>query len=75
MFNDYAYPQFISIEDEIEEANKMRVEETLTLSKRVDSLTLGTRLHRVCMPRMKLRKRRKDFSAKRLNSIWNRIVF
>lgn len=43
MFNEDIYPQLISIEDEIEEVNKVRAEETLALAKRVDSLALAVR--------------------------------
>lgn len=43
MFNENIYPQLISIEDEIEEVNKVRAEETLALAKRVDSLALAIR--------------------------------
>ena len=43
MFNGDIYPQLISIEDEIEEVNKVRAEETLALAKRVDSLALAVR--------------------------------
>ena len=43
MFNENIYPQLISIEDEIEEVNKVRAEETLALAKRVDSLALAVR--------------------------------
>ena len=43
MFNENIYPQLISIEDEIEEVNKLRAEETLALAKRVDSLALAVR--------------------------------
>ena len=34
MFNENIYPQLISIEDEIEEVNKVRAEETLALAVR-----------------------------------------
>lgn len=43
MFNENIYPQFISIEDEIEEVNKVRAEETLALAKQVNSLALAVR--------------------------------
>ena len=43
IFNENIYPQLISIEDEIEEVNKVRAEETLALAKRVDSLVLAVR--------------------------------
>lgn len=43
MFNEDIYPQLISIENEIEEVNKIRAEETLALVKRVDSLALAVR--------------------------------
>ena len=43
MFNENIYPQLISIEDEIEEVNKVRVEETLALAKQVNSLALAVR--------------------------------
>ena len=43
MFNEDIYPQLISIEDEIEEVNRIRAEETLALAKRVDSLALAVR--------------------------------
>lgn len=43
MFNENIYPQLISIEDEIEEVNKVRAEETLALAKQVNSLALAVR--------------------------------
>lgn len=43
MFNEDIYPQLISIEDEIEEVNKVRAEETLALAKQVNSLALAVR--------------------------------
>ena len=43
MFNEDIYPQLISIEDEIEEVNRIRAEETLALAKKVDSLALAVR--------------------------------
>ena len=43
MFNENIYPQLLSIEDEIEEVNKIRAEETLALAKRIDSLALAVR--------------------------------
>lgn len=43
MFNENIYPQLISIEDEIEEVNRIRAEETLALAKKVDSLALAVR--------------------------------
>lgn len=43
MFNENIYPQLVSIEDEIEEVNKVRAEETLALAKRVESLALAVR--------------------------------
>ena len=43
MFNENIYPQLISIEDEIEEVNKVRAEETLALAKQVNSLALVVR--------------------------------
>lgn len=43
MFNENIYPQLISIEDEIEEVNRIRAEETLALAKRVESLALAVR--------------------------------
>lgn len=43
MFNEDIYPQLISIEDEIEEVNRVRAEETLALAKQVNSLALAVR--------------------------------
>ena len=65
MFNEGIYPQLVSIEDEIEEVNKVRAEETLALAKRVDSLTLAVRALSRVYAQNEIKKEKKGLFRKK----------
>ena len=65
MFNENIYPQLISIEDEIEEVNKVRAEETLALAKRVDSLALAVRALSRVYAQNEIKKEKKGLFRKK----------
>ena len=65
MFNEDIYPQLISIEDEIEEVNKVRAEETLALAKRVDSLALAVRALSRVYAQNEIKKEKKGLFRKK----------
>ena len=65
MFNEDIYPQLISIEDEIEEVNKVRSEETLALAKQVDSLALAVRALSKVYAQNEIKKEKKGLFRKK----------
>ena len=65
MFNENIYPQLISIEDEIEEVNKVRAEETLALAKQVNSLALAVRALSSVYAQNESKKEKKGLSRKK----------
>ena len=65
MFNEDIYPQLISIEDEIEEVNKVRAEETLALAKQVDSLALAVRALSRVYAQNEIKKEKKGLFRKK----------
>lgn len=65
MFNENIYPQLISIEDEIEEVNKVRAEETLALAKQVDSLALAVRALSRVYAQNEIKKEKKGLFRKK----------
>ena len=65
MFNENIYPQLISIEDEIEEVNKVRAEETLALAKQVNSLALAVRALSRVYAQNEIKKEKKGLSRKK----------
>ena len=65
MFNENIYPQLISIEDEIEEVNKVRAEETLALAKQVNSLALAVRALSSVYAQNESKKEKKELSRKK----------
>ena len=65
MFNEDIYPQLISIEDEIEEVNRIRAEETLALAKKVDSLALAVRALSKVYAQNEIKKEKKGLFRKK----------
>ena len=65
MFNENIYPQLISIEDEIEEVNKVRAEETLALAKQVNSLALAVRALSKVYAQNEIKKEKKGLFRKK----------
>lgn len=65
MFNEDIYPQLISIEDEIEEVNKVRAEETLALAKQVNSLALAVRALSRVYAQNEIKKEKKGLFRKK----------
>ena len=65
MFNENIYPQLISIEDEIEEVNKVRAEETLALAKQVNSLALAVRALSKVYAQDEIKKEKKGLFRKK----------
>ena len=65
MFNENIYPQLSSIEDEIEEVNKVRAEETLALAKQVNSLALAVRALSSVYAQNESKKEKKGLSRKK----------
>ena len=65
MFNEDIYPQLISIEDEIEEVNRIRAEETLALAKKVDSLALAVRALSRVYAQNEIKKEKKGLFRKK----------
>lgn len=65
MFNENIYPQLISIEDEIEEVNKVRAEETLALAKQVNSLALAVRALSSVYAQNEIKKEKKGLFRKK----------
>ena len=65
MFNEDIYPQLISIEDEIEEVNKVRAEETLALAKQVNSLALAVRALSKVYAQDEIKKEKKGLFRKK----------
>ena len=65
MFNENIYPQLISIEDEIEEVNRIRAEETLALAKKVDSLALAVRALSKVYAQNEIKKEKKGLFRKK----------
>lgn len=66
MFNEDIYPQLISIEDEIEEVNKVRAEETLALAKQVNSLALAVRALSRVYAQNEIKKEKKGLFRKKV---------
>ena len=65
MFNEDIYTQLITIEDEIENVNKVRAEETLELAKRVDSLALAVRALSNTYAQNEIKKEKKGLFRKK----------